>query len=227
MPPIVRNVILVGPMGAGKSTIGRALADELGVVFHDSDDLVEERSGASISWIFDVEGEEGFRERETAVIRDLANARGMVLATGGGAVLREENRRILSGLGTVVYLETTVKQQLARTRRDRKRPLLRSQDREVVLAELFLPTLIALGGGVVGDMTGFAAATYQRGVDFLQVPTTLLAQVDSSVGGKTGVNHPRGKNMIGAFYQPRCVIPAPTRRAWWWRTSARMGSVPC
>jgi len=67
-------------------------------------------------------------------------------------------------------------------------------------------TLIALGGGVVGDMTGFAAASYQRGVDFIQVPTTLLSQVDSSVGGKTGVNHPLGKNMIGAFHQPRCVI---------------------
>lgn len=67
-------------------------------------------------------------------------------------------------------------------------------------------TLIALGGGVVGDITGFAAASYQRGVNFIQVPTTLLAQVDSSVGGKTGVNHPLGKNMIGAFYQPRCVI---------------------
>src|SRR5690606_22415899 len=67
-------------------------------------------------------------------------------------------------------------------------------------------TLIALGGGVVGDMTGFAAACYQRGVGFIQIPTTLLAMVDSSVGGKTGVNHPMGKNMIGAFYQPRCVV---------------------
>ncbi len=67
-------------------------------------------------------------------------------------------------------------------------------------------TILALGGGVVGDIAGFAAASYQRGVNFLQIPTTLLAQVDSSVGGKTGVNHPRGKNMIGAFYQPRCVI---------------------
>jgi len=79
---------------------------------------------------------------------------------------------------------------------------------DVLLAERFARdcTLIALGGGVIGDMTGFAAACYQRGVDFIQVPTTLLAQVDSSVGGKTGLNHPAGKNMIGAFHQPRAVI---------------------
>ena len=67
-------------------------------------------------------------------------------------------------------------------------------------------TFLALGGGVVGDMTGFAAACYQRGVNFVQVPTTVMSQVDSSVGGKTGVNHPLGKNMIGAFYQPLCVL---------------------
>ena len=130
------SVVLVGPMGAGKSTIGRALAEELGVPFHDTDTLIEQRCGASIAWIFDVEGEAGFRDRETAVIRELAGGCGAVVATGGGAVLREENRRLLSDMGTVVYLETSVKQQLARTRRDRKRPLLRSGDREQILAEL-------------------------------------------------------------------------------------------
>ena len=79
-------------------------------------------------------------------------------------------------------------------------------DRLLELRHNRTTTLIALGGGVIGDMTGFAAASYQRGVDFIQIPTTLLSQVDSSVGGKTGVNHARGKNMIGAFYQPQCVL---------------------
>ena len=83
-----RNVVLVGPMGAGKSTIGRTLAEQLGYVFRDTDTLIEERTGANIAWIFDVEGEEGFRERETAMICELADENGMVLATGGGAVLR-------------------------------------------------------------------------------------------------------------------------------------------
>ena len=98
-----RNVVLVGPMGSGKSTIGRLLAGRLGFVFRDSDTLIEERTGASISWIFDVEGEPGFRERETAVIEDMASESGMVLATGGGAVMRDQNRRLLSGMGSVVY----------------------------------------------------------------------------------------------------------------------------
>ena len=131
-----RNVVLVGPMGSGKSTIGRLLAERLGFVFRDSDTLIEERAGASISWIFDVEGEPGFRERETAVIEDMASGSGMVLATGGGAVIRDQNRRLLSGTGSVVYLETSVREQLSRTKRDRKRPLLQTPDREKVLSEL-------------------------------------------------------------------------------------------
>jgi shikimate kinase len=134
--PQARNVVLVGPMGAGKSTIGRALAEQLGFVFRDTDTLIEERCGAAIAWIFDVEGESGFRDREAAVIQELAQQSGMVLATGGGAVLREPNRRALAGMGTVVYLETPVREQLARTRRDRKRPLLQAEDKEQVLSSL-------------------------------------------------------------------------------------------
>ena len=131
-----RNVVLVGPMGSGKSTIGRLLAGRLGFVFRDSDTLIEERTGASITWIFDVEGEPGFRERETAILREMATGSGVVLATGGGAVMREENRRLLAGMGSVVYLETSVREQLSRTKRDRKRPLLQTPDREKVLCEL-------------------------------------------------------------------------------------------
>ena len=136
MPAQPRNLVLVGPMGAGKTTLGRLLASRLGFTFRDSDTLIEERSGATIAWIFDVEGEQGFRERETAMIRELAAASGLVLATGGGAVVREENRRLLAGMGFVVYLQTSVREQLSRTRRDRRRPLLQNVDREKVLSEL-------------------------------------------------------------------------------------------
>lgn len=135
--PQARNVVLVGPMGAGKSTIGRLLAGRLGFVFRDTDTLIEERTGATIAWIFDVEGEPGFRERETSIIRELSGESGLVIATGGGAVLAPENRRLLAGMGAVVYLETSVREQLARTRRDRKRPLLQTPDREKVLSDLF------------------------------------------------------------------------------------------
>ena len=128
--------ILIGPMGAGKSTIGRLLAKELRLPFKDSDKEIEQRTGADIPWIFDVEGEQGFREREQAVIVDLSAADGLVLATGGGAVLRAENRRALHAGGRVVYLHATVEQQIDRTSRDRNRPLLRTADPARVLSEL-------------------------------------------------------------------------------------------
>ncbi len=340
------NIVLVGMMGAGKTTVGRMLAKQLGKTFVDSDEEIQKRTGVKISHIFDVEGEDGFRQRESAVLQDLARLDNIVLATGGGAVLRPDNREVLRQNGLVIYLKSGVHDLWQRTRHDHNRPLLQTANPRAKLQELFdqrdpiyaavadhvihtgrqsvqvliarlikkirnpeqsLPAkqtmqtldvglaersyqihigqdllnqpelllkhiphkraavvsnttvaplylkmltdildgggiqvesiilpdgeqhknttslntiydallssrcerntpLIALGGGVIGDMTGYAAATYLRGVPFIQIPTTLLSQVDSSVGGKTGINHPLGKNMIGAFYQPQVVI---------------------
>lgn len=123
-------------MGAGKSTIGRLLAKELRYPFMDSDREIEARTGADIPWIFDVEGEEGFRQREEAMIAELVLERGIVLATGGGVVMRESNRRALAEHGLVVYLRTSVEQQLQRIGKDRQRPLLQTADPEAVLREL-------------------------------------------------------------------------------------------
>ena len=123
-------------MGAGKSTIGRLLSKELRLPFKDSDKEIEQRTGADIPWIFDVEGEQGFREREQAVIADLSAGEALVLATGGGAVLREVNRRSLRDGGRVVYLHASVDQQIERTARDRNRPLLQRDDPAKVLREL-------------------------------------------------------------------------------------------
>lgn len=342
-----KNIILVGMMGSGKSTVGRALAKHLKLKFFDSDYEIEKRSGVSISHIFDVEGECGFRARESLVIEEILQQEGVVLATGGGSVLSEKNRAIISSRGLVIYLHAQVNELWQRTKHDKGRPLLQNKDplgklRELydqrnnlyiqvadvvhqtgrqsvhnlvlqlqkeleeyeskmnfiedaqqkikvnlgdrsynihvgngladlckllvehipnkrvaiisneIVAPLYLQKLqgelansgienvsvilpdgekyknidtlnhiynellknrcerstpiIALGGGVVGDISGFAAATYLRGVPLLQIPTTLLSQVDSSVGGKTGINHELGKNMVGAFYQPQIVI---------------------
>ncbi len=122
-------------MGAGKSTIGRHLAQQLHMEFFDSDTVIEERTGADIAWVFDVEGEEGFRVREENVINDLTEKQGIVLATGGGSIKSRESRNRLSARGIVVYLETTIEKQLARTQRDKKRPLLQTeQPREVLEA---------------------------------------------------------------------------------------------
>lgn len=103
-----RNIFLIGPMGAGKSTIGRHLAEQLHMEFFDSDHEIERRSGADIGWVFDVEGEEGFRIREEKVIGELSEQQGIVLATGGGAIKSRETRNKLSARGIVVYLETTI-----------------------------------------------------------------------------------------------------------------------
>ena len=131
-----RNLTLVSPMGAGKSTIGRLLAKELGLLFQDSDRIIEERTGAGIPLIFELEGEAGFREREQLVIGELMQQRGMVLATGGGAVLRPENRAALAAGSLVIYLHASVEHQLERTARDRNRPLLQTENPGQVLQDL-------------------------------------------------------------------------------------------
>lgn len=130
------NVFLVGPMGVGKTTIGRALAELLDLDFYDSDREIEASTGADIPWIFDVEGEAGFRVRESRMIDQLSELTKIVLATGGGAVLAEENRQCLKERGVVVYLRASIRQQLERTSRDKNRPLLQTPDPEQKIREL-------------------------------------------------------------------------------------------
>jgi shikimate kinase len=131
-----QNLFLVGPMGAGKSAVGRHLARMLHLTFVDSDDEIESRTGVDIAFIFEKEGEEGFRKREAKAIDELSSQDGIVLATGGGAVMNPENRNFLGARGFVVYLFTTVDQQVARTRKGRERPMLANGDSRQILEEL-------------------------------------------------------------------------------------------
>lgn len=131
-----KNIYLVGPMGSGKTAVGKQLSRLLGMPFVDSDAEIERRTGADIPLIFEKEGEAGFREREREVIADLTERDGIVLSTGGGAILKAENRACLSARGTVVYLETSIAQQAARVRDGENRPMLSGQDPTQRLTEL-------------------------------------------------------------------------------------------
>jgi shikimate kinase/3-dehydroquinate synthase len=341
LPPALsgRSIVLVGLMGAGKTSIGRRLAARLGLPFYDADAEIELAAGRTIPEIFARYGEESFRDGERRVIRRLLSGEPMVLATGGGAYMDEQTRAAARRDAVAVWLRCTLPVLVRRVAGRDNRPLLAGGDPEKILrtlmdrrypvyaeadvivdcgdesldhstnavlskllswspprrlsvqlsttqydvvigdgllgragallaprlpqkrvvvitdehvARLHLPTLveglaqtgiavsqivvppgeaskslemygrvtdgllearverkttvIALGGGVVGDLAGFAAASTLRGLPFVQIPTTLLSQVDSSVGGKTGINTPRGKNLLGAFHQPIMVL---------------------
>jgi shikimate kinase len=131
-----RNIFLIGPMGSGKSAVGRHLARLLRLSFHDSDADIEAKTGVDIAFIFEKEGEAGFRLRERESIDRLTRLEGVVIATGGGAVIHPDNRRALAERGVVVYLETSVDQQLERTRHGKHRPLLNDTDPKMKLSEL-------------------------------------------------------------------------------------------
>lgn len=338
--PAGRSIVLVGIMGAGKTSIGRRLASRLGLPFRDADQEIEQAAGCSIAEIFARFGEPAFRDGEKRVIQRLLSGEPVVLAAGGGAFMDPETRATIHARAVSVWLRAPLPVVLRRVAHRTHRPLLNADDHEAVLrrliaqrypvyaeadlvvdcgdeppeattdcvlqavlrrraprrlpvalagggydvivghgllakagsllgrvlpqrravvvtdahvAELHAPTLaaglaeagfetgapivvaagetsksadaywglvnalldrrverrtavVALGGGVVGDLAGFAAATVLRGLPFVQVPTTLLAQVDSSVGGKTGINTAQGKNLLGAFHQPRAVL---------------------
>ncbi len=131
------NIFLIGMMGAGKTTVGRLLANFLEKKFYDSDREIQKRTGVSIPLIFEIEGEAGFRKRETEMLSELMKTGNIVLATGGGAVLSAENREMLKRSGTVIYLRATIDDLWRRTRHDKNRPLLQTQDPRTKLTELY------------------------------------------------------------------------------------------
>jgi 3-dehydroquinate synthetase len=315
------HIFLYGPSGVGKSSIGKFLAHNLKMPFVDSDHIIEDNLGISIPQIMEKQGETGLRDIETAALKQIINEKESVIALGGGALLRDENRTLVENNGSVVLLMAELPTLFERLQNDlHKRPLLTGDlksklttylegraghyasfplkiqvdgksiehiaheiqaligrhhlsamgeydilvgrvselanfpfhnpvivtDENVAKFHLekitqvlegaksivipageenknletvsrlwrsFLEngldrksTVIALGGGVIGDLAGFAASTYMRGIDWVAVPTTLLSMVDASLGGKTGFDLPEGKNLIGSFHPPKLVL---------------------
>jgi shikimate kinase len=158
-------------MGAGKSTIGRLLADTLRLDFCDVDREIEERSGVDIPWIFDMEGEEGFRDREEVMLSELSDGAQVVISTGGGAVLRSVSRKLMVARGTVIYLKTSVDEQIRRTARDRKRPLLQNGDPANTLRNL-----MALREPLYEEIADFTVLTDNR------TPKSVVQELCAQLG---------------------------------------------
>ena len=133
---LYQNIFLIGPMGAGKSSVGRYLSTKLDMSFYDSDEEIENRTGVDIGWIFDLEGEDGFRRREMTVITELAKLPNIVLATGGGSIILPETQEVLKRNGLVIFLEVSLEYQHTRTVNEARRPLLRVENREQVIEKL-------------------------------------------------------------------------------------------
>jgi 3-dehydroquinate synthase len=314
------HIFLYGPPGTGKSTVGKKIAHNLKLPFIDLDRVIETNAGMSIPQIMEQHGETAFRDMETAALKSLTAEKEHVVALGGGALLRDENRAFAEANGRVLLLMAELPTLLERIQHEPgKRPLLAGDlknkltsllekrkehyasfqrqhhvdnkpaeqnaheaqiklgrhhlsamgEYDVMVGRIANPTygdlivtdenvakhhlekiqslfnakavvvpageehknletvshlwkaflengldrkstVIALGGGVIGDMTGFAAATYMRGIDWIGIPTTLLSMVDASLGGKTGFDLPEGKNLIGSFHPPKLVIADPS-----------------
>ena len=130
------NIFIVGPMGSGKSTVGKIISNELFLNFFDTDEEIESRTGASIDWIFDLEGEEGFRKREKDVLLEIKKTNSSVVSTGAGLVLEKNNRELLASNGKVIYLDVSIESQLKRTTFDKTRPLLSKGDKREILLKM-------------------------------------------------------------------------------------------
>ncbi|MBL6804774.1 MAG: shikimate kinase AroK [Proteobacteria bacterium] len=166
------SLFLVGPMGVGKTTIGKVLAESLGLDFVDSDREIESATGADIPWIFDVEGEEGFRARESKMIEKLTTRPNIVLATGGGAILSEANRQWLKARGCVIYLRAPISQQIERTKRDKSRPLLQTANPAQKIREL-----MAFREPLYREVADFSVDTYRRG------PKAVCNEIQKQLNG--------------------------------------------